>query len=208
MGRCGLPLSMADQHVAGSARDGHSRRRPHRRLRRDVRAGPHLTGGTPLASGGPTRPKGRGTAAVACHQHRPCGADGAGHRERDGQRAALPRAAERHGHNHSRRCARPGPGSADGERRCAGQPAGLRERQRELGIDPRVAGASREPARRGGHESREARPWPLPHRTRAGVGHVEDAVALARWRDVGRGTHLSRGRPGYRREGRFRPRRR
>ncbi len=39
--RRGLPLSMADQHVAGSARDGHSRRRPHRRLRRDVRHGAH-----------------------------------------------------------------------------------------------------------------------------------------------------------------------
>ena len=87
--RRGLPLPVADQHVAGSARDGHSRRRPHRCLRRDVRPGPHLT-----------------AAAVPCDQHRPGGADGAGHRWRDGQRTALPRAAERHGHNHSRRCAR------------------------------------------------------------------------------------------------------
>ena len=46
------------------------------------------------------------TAAVPCDQHRSGGADGAGHRRRDGQRTALPRAAERHGDNHSRRCAR------------------------------------------------------------------------------------------------------
>ena len=42
LGRRGLPLSVADQHLARSARDGDSGRRPHRRLRRDVRHRPHV----------------------------------------------------------------------------------------------------------------------------------------------------------------------
>jgi hypothetical protein len=74
--RRGVPLSVANQHLARGAGHGHPRRDPHRCLRRHVRFGPHLTGGT-------SRPKGRGTAAVACHQHRSGGAHRARNRRCD-----------------------------------------------------------------------------------------------------------------------------
>ena len=48
-----------------------------------------------------------------------------------------------------------------------------------------------EPARRGRHQSRKAWTRSLPHhRTRPGVGYLEDAAAGARRKDVGRGADL------------------
>ncbi len=63
--RRGLPLSVADQHLARSVGHGHSRRHPRRRLRRDVRTGDVRPAAAP--QGGRHR---AGVVGRACHRRR------------------------------------------------------------------------------------------------------------------------------------------
>ena len=127
--------------------------------------------------------------------------DGARHRRRDGQRAALRGTAARDRHHRADRCAerrRP----AHGHRRHPHQSARPGQRGPELGVGARLAGRTGQPARHLRRQAGEARPRPLPlHQADAGVGKVEDAAARARRTDAHRRADLPAGRPGHRRRG-------